>query len=84
MLLSPDCNPETVTDCDGRTLRELCKSCSRSPERKKKASPYAISLLQVHWLQTAGFRFDNDSFDLQFWLDLALVKHRVRAAGQAS
>ncbi|MFZ2447493.1 MAG: hypothetical protein WAW37_14150 [Syntrophobacteraceae bacterium] len=38
------------------------------------------SLLEVHLLQEAGFRFENDSFGLQFWFDLGLLKQRIRAA----
>lgn len=40
-------------------------------------SPYSLGLLQVHLLQLAGFRFDNESFGLQFWFDLALLKQTI-------
>lgn len=55
----------------------MCKRCDRNPELRKKIHPYAVSLLRVCLLQEAGFYFENDSFDLGFWLDLAFVKRAV-------
>jgi hypothetical protein len=37
------------------------------------------SLYQVHLLQTAGFPFTADAFPCGFWLDLALLKQKIRA-----
>ena len=59
-------------------MRELCKTCDRGPKRMKPPSPYVAGLYQVHLLQEAGFPFGADSFDLQFWSDLATLKLRIR------
>ncbi|MEN6439774.1 MAG: hypothetical protein ABFD97_14460 [Syntrophobacter sp.] len=77
-MLTPPCNPDQAEGCDGRTIRELCRGCGKNPAARQKASPYAASLFRVHLLQDAGFRFENDSFGLGFWFDLAILKQKIR------
>ncbi len=81
-MFSGSCNPDQVEGCDGRTIRELCRDCGKNPAARKTVSPYLASLVRVHLLQEAGFRFENDSFSLGFWFDLAVLKQRMRGPGR--
>lgn len=67
------CNPE----CNAKSIKGACKVCVVNRKPRKKANPYMTSLLNVHALQEAGFTFGNDSFDLGFWKDLAMLKHAL-------
>lgn len=79
-MLAGRCDPETVRDCDGKTLRALCARCGKNGKLRGWGAHYAASLLRVHLLQEAGFRFENDSFDLQFWFDMAFLKRKILSA----
>lgn len=78
-LLREACDPKTVKDCEGRNLPVLCTKCEKNPKRKRKIGPYVERLYTVHLLQAAGFPFAADAFPYDFWLDLALLKQKIRA-----
>ncbi len=75
-LFEKRCNPDTVTDCEGKTLRALCKRCKDRP-RRRRIHPYVAVLYEAYMLQEAGFPFQGDAFSLQFWMDLGLLRQQI-------
>lgn len=78
-LFEPVCNPGQVKDCEGKTLRHLCKTCDKSPDKRQSPPDYVLALWNIHLLQLAGLQFAGNDFDLQFWMDLAQLKQRIQA-----
>lgn len=78
LLEGKGCTDAKMIKCKGRSgphLEVLCRNCD---ERDFEPSPYVMSLYQSSVLLDAGFPITPDSFSLDYWLDLSLVRQKIR------
>ena len=56
-------------------LEVLCRNCD---EAEYTPHPYTISLVQSALLLEAGFPVKADTFPMGYWLDLGIVRTRIK------
>ena len=63
---------------DPEHLAYTCGECDKT--RLEEVSPRAIFMLSMHRLSKAGFPFDEDTLDLEDWLELGAISEALSEA----